>query len=488
MSADVEMTIENEKGAMSLATTTSCRVDLFFKTVRGVTKDNLVKLLDAAWKEDALDTLKLIFYTRDCRGGKGERQIFRDALDWLIQNHVQVFLANLELIAEYGRWDDLLWHMGGIPAVSEAIAKLFAKQLEQDRMKMLDGKPVTLCAKWAPTENRKKDKSLGCCKKICKELGCDYKTYRKNYLSPLREYVKVVERLMCGKRWSEIDYSKCPSKAMNKLKKAFDKNDKERFNEWKNKLASGDKSVKVNAAQLDPHELVKQYMKGNAQVDIVVEEQWKALVEKTKAMGPLGEALVLSDVSGSMSGTPMEVSIAMGILISSLTAAPFTKQILTFETNAHFEQVKGDTLCEQVRNVMRLPWGGTTNFQAAFNCILSMAQQANLTAAEMPKRLYVISDMQFDQACEGNWATNLDIIKLKYNQAGYPVPEIVFWNVRANTNDFVAKHDTPNVAMIAGYSPSIMKSVLTGKTITPFDVMKQAIDCERYAKVKLVKE
>jgi hypothetical protein len=506
----------NEKGSTSLSTSGNARVDLFFKTVRDIEVDHLERLLEASWKEDPLDTLKIAFYNRDCRGGKGERKIFRHSIHWIIKNHPQHFLENIELVSEFGRWEDLLWFMTKpndkqedtttleaktlqVDDVTNTVAKLFAEQLIKDEKTMLEGKPVSICAKWAPSENLKHDKLSRAPKVICNAMNINYAVYRKKYLVPLRAYIKVVECYMCAKKWDQIDYSKVPSRAMNKLKKAFEKNDKRRFLEFKNKLRRGE--TKVNSTQVEPHDLVRQYMGmtfnerteqlEGAKEDIIVEEQWKGIVERVKQYGSLKDSIVLADVSGSMNGTPMEVSIALGILISTLAREPFKGQIITFHEQPDFHTLEGDTLCEQVKNIMsNMKWGGTTDFQAIFNLILDRAKNAGTGPDEMPKQLFVISDMQFDEAdTGGEFKTHYQILQEKFSQAGYEMPKIVFWNVRASTSEDVTNNATDQgVAMISGFSPSILKTVLTGKQYTPYTVLRQAIDNERYSKIKLAKD
>lgn len=484
----------NEKGAPSHSTTTSKRLDLFFKTVRGITEQNLTPLLEASWSEDPLDTLKLLFYTRDCRGGKGERAIFHHGMHWLIDHSPESFIKNVEHIPNFGRWSDLIPYLHTKnEQVNERVAQLIAETLKSDLEAMNQGKPVTLCAKWCPSENCHFDKKFGSVAKICRALGLEQekdakRQYRKVYLQPLRAYCKVIEVYMCSKQWTSIDYSKVPGQAMNKLKKAFLKNDAERFNEYKLKLKSGDKTVKVNATTVEPHDLVRQYMSssghGSNAEDTIVEEQWKEIEKRVERMGHMGHSIVVSDVSGSMSGTPMEVSIALGILISKFSLAPYTNQVLTFDENPTFFQLTGETLKQRVNQLESAPWGGSTNLQATFDLILDMAKNNNVRQEDMPTRLYIISDMQFDHA-DGSYKTNHEVIKDKYERAGYEMPQIVYWNVRANTTDFAAKANEQGVAMLAGFSPSLLKAVINGEDFSPYGIMREAIDDERYKMIQL---
>jgi hypothetical protein len=493
-------TTKTLNGAFSLATSGSARLDLFFKTVRGIDNTKLEELLEKSWQEDPLDTLRLIFYNRDCRGGKGERAIFRSSIRWLINTKgASHAVTNIELISEYGRWEDLLWFITKpqkkddivepLDTMTEAVVKLFAKQLKEDKEAMEAGKPVTLAAKWAPSENCKHDKLSSATKLICNALDVNYAVYRKQYIAPLRGYIKVLERFMCSGDWSSIDYSKVPGCAMNKLKKAFAKRDPERFQEYKDKLQKKDPEdtkTKVNAATVEPHELVMQYMRSSAE-DVIIEEQWKVILQRVAELGTLKDCLAICDVSGSMSGTYMSVSIALGLLIATLTREPFKNQIITFSSDPFFHEVKGDTLYEQVRNVSKMHWAMTTNFEKVFNMILEKAVQNKLPDDEMPKTLFVISDMQFDEANDksGSYKTHYELLQQKYAQNGYSMPNIVFWNVSSSGSDVTNKASDPGVALLSGWSPSTLKSILNGKDFTPYGVLRTAIDDERYAKIKL---
>lgn len=466
--------VVNEKGAISYRTTTNYRVDLFFKTCR---QFNDMTLVSNSLVENKLDTMKIIFQARDSRGGKGERKLFRDILLYLINNgYSDMVEKNLENISYYGRWDDLVVLCN--TKLQTKVFEIIKKQLLEDYDNMVEGKPITLLAKWLPSEGKKLDKEYKFVNRFCLYMEWKPKRYR-HYLTTLREYLDIVEIKMTQKRWKEIDYSKVPSVAINKLKKAFERNDEERYKEWKHKLSEG--KVKVNSSQVFPHELVRQYMRSGYE-DEVIEQQWKNICEETKKLGIIENTIVLSDVSGSMNGEPMEVSIALGILISSLTKAPYKDFIITFHENPTFHHVVGNSLKEKVKNIRGMSWGGTTNFNRVFDIILLRAIANKLSKEDMPKRLIVISDMQFDQAGGNNMKTNYEIIQEKYQQHGYDMPEILFWNVRGNTNDFPAT-DVPGVGLVSGFSPSVLKAVLNGDGFTPYDILRKTIDDTRYEKI-----
>ena len=507
MSAEDKITpeglIRTENGALSFPSTMNCCVDLFFKTVRGITEENLLALLEESWRQCPEATLRLIFQTRDCRGGKGEKKIFYDAYKWLFCNHSKTALKNLPHIPFFGCWKDLLAIASVCPEIENEVINVFVSQLKKDRtlldVKDFNSQPqiVSLCAKWAPTEKHHFDNSQKLAKKLAEAL-CEGRSnalaeYRKKYLVPLRTQLRVTERYMCANEWDNIPYSTVPSRCMFRCKKAFKKHDEDRFQKFLLDAAMG--KVKLQGKQMYPHELVKVFMRGGE--DLVTECQWKSMMDGLKEQGSLEKAIVLSDVSGSMSGTPMEVAIALGLVISEVSSGPFNNMIITFESNPKFHHVQGDSLHSRVKDVMRMSWGGSTDLQKAMDLILQMAIDNNVPQSDMPDKLFIISDMQFNQA-DRNYATNHQTVVNKFTNAGYEVPLIVYWNVRANTVDFPALADTPGVALLAGYSPSLMKVVMDGcdldaeivqddpaappqkKEVNPEDIMKKAISDERY--------
>jgi hypothetical protein len=315
--------------------------------------------------------------------------------------------------------------------------------------------------------------------------------YRKVYLSPLRGHLKIVERSMCANEWKIIDYSHVPSKAMKNYKKAFERRDKNRFSKWKTALSRDDQKtedgdvVKINAKQLFPHELVAEYFYNpEKELDVVTEEQWNVLEQEILSAGTFEKSLCICDVSGSMNGIPVLVSIAMGILISSVTAEPFRGQVITFDSNPEFHLVQGKTLRERVAKLYAKNTGTSTQLQKALDLILSRAVEYNVKPENMPQRMYIFSDMQFDEACCVNKYTNFEVIDAKFCSAGYTRPQIVFWNLRSTTsNEFPVTANENGVALLAGYSPSLMKSLLDGADMTPWSILRTILDDPRYAAV-----
>lgn len=492
----------------------SGRVSLFFKGVRGLNTPRLYEYLRESLQESIIDTFVLVFHLRDCRGGKGERELGRRALVWLMINRPVEFRKVLPLLSVYGRWDDLLQLFPGVlnltnldtvnqefvskvpshdylrnlQVLQQEAVQLVANQLEKDLKCMHEGKPVSLCAKWTPTEGDSLDKKHKVYITLAKALKCKSKDLRKTYNTPLREYLNVVERFMCSGDWGEIDFNKVPSQAMRKLKKAFEKHDQARFLEWREALQKPDYGVKVNAKQLHPHELVKEVRQKGGSCDAVCEAQWKVLIEETKKLGTLKDSVVVVDTSYSMTDNnclPLDVSVAMGLLISDVVQGPFHGHCITFNTEPKFAQIPDSDLATRWRVVKNMEWGGSTDIQATFKLILNRGVECKLTDDDMPKRLFIISDMQFNQADKGgNGVTNIEAVNAQYKKAGFTRPQIVFWNVNGSSTDFPVTMDESGTMMISGFSPSILKAVINGNDFSTEAILRRAIDDIRYDPVR----
>jgi hypothetical protein len=485
----------------------SGRISLFFKSCRGLNIPRLYQYLSESSVEEIIDTFIISFNTRDCRGGKGEKELGKKSLQWLMINYPNKFIKIIPFIPEYGRWDDLLHFFPGIlnlenidlvranyssPDLKEdnikiaklaqtEVIKFFVSRIYLDIDNMIKGGVVSLAAKWAPTENDSLDRKYSLVSILCKEMNITPREYRKNVIGPLRSYINIVEKYMCDGQWSKIDYSKVPSCAIKRLKKAFDKHDHIRFMKWKELLFYGKTTVK--AKQLHPHELVAEVLSKHCS-DEVTEAQWKVLEDMVIASGVMEKTIVVCDTSGSMIGIPMNVSLAFGIIISNAVKGVFHNHVITFSEIPSFFLLKDGTFFSRVKELASCHSGYSTDFQAVFTLILSRAKEFGLKNEDMPDRLIVISDMQFNSA-DNKYVTNHENIKKKYKIAGYNLPSIVYWNVNGSSTDFPVTKSENNTALLSGFSPSLIKSVLSDKDIDPYNVLRNVLDDKRYENVKI---
>ncbi|KAK6126624.1 hypothetical protein DH2020_039634 [Rehmannia glutinosa] len=384
----------------------------------------------------------------------------------------------------------------------DRVSDLFAQCLRSD-IKLLnsgDFKKISLAAKWCPSLDSSYDKFTLLCETIAKKVfpreeypeyeGVEEAHYayrvrdrlRKQILVPLRKALELPEVYMGANDWGSIPYNRVASVAMKMYKGKFFEHDAERFGEYLEKVETGE--AKIAAGALLPHEIIAA-LYDEDDGGKVAELQWKRMVDDMAKKGKLNNCLAVCDVSGSMSGIPMEVSVALGILVSELSEEPWKGKLITFSANPQLQTVVGHSLTEKAEFVREMEWGGNTNFQKVFDLLLQVAVNGNLSGDQMIKRLFVFSDMEFDQASQNPWETDYQAIVRKFKDKGYGdcVPEIVFWNLRDSRATPVPGNQ-PGVALVSGFSKNLMTLFLEeGGTLDPEAVMEAAIAGEEYQKL-----
>lgn len=469
-------TTTTANGAKAYKSTGNACVDLFGKIA--ASRSNItgaLTLFDRAYKEHPETAVRALFWARDIRGGQGERTVFRAILPELVKHNKKLVSQLIHLVPEYGRWDDLL-ALENTSVWTNVLAEI-KTQLLRDMGTIHTGN-VSLLAKWLPSINAssKDSKRLG--RKITKFMGWSERDYRKN-LTQLRSAIKIVEQKMCSREWNGIDYEHLPSRAAFMYRNAFKKHDIDRYQEYLNLVSSGE--AKINAGTLYPYDIVSQCLYKEASNDQTLDLQWDALpnyLENKEFNG-----LVVADVSSSMrnpNGVPLAVAISLAMYISERNNSPVWKdKFITFTDHPALKTVTGATIGQKVRNLARSAWGYNTNLMAVFRLILETAKENKVNPKEMPQKLIIVSDMQFDAACKSNTRSNFEQIKKLYRASRYTIPELVFWNAKSSDNVPMTVHDT-GTCLVSGCSPSILKSVLTGKVITPIDVMMETLYSDRY--------
>ena len=471
---------ETLNGAKAYKSTLNKCVDLFGKI--GACRNDISqarKLFALAFKEDPETATRILFWVRDIRGGSGEREVFRNLFKDLVSENSEIGEQLVELIPVYGRWDDLLVLEN--TSAWERVQYIILEQLRKDEVALTAGENVSLLGKWMPSINASSADSKRLGRRFAQLLGKNEREYRK-FLTALRSRIKIVEQKMCSKEWSEIDYEHLPSRAGFMYRKAFAKQDATRYAEYLSAVEKGDK--KINAGTIYPYEIVENYLYKGASNDKTIDLMWEALPNYMEGQELNG--LVVADVSGSMTcmgGRPMAVSISLAMYIAERNTGIWKDKFITFSYRPEIQTIAGKTVGDRIRNLSRADWAGNTDLRAVFESVLNAGIKNDVPDAEMPKKLIIVSDMQFDQACASNKRTNFEQIQKMYRKAGYEMPQLVFWNVNAiGGNVPMSIHDT-GTALVSGCSPSILKSVLGGKVITPVDVMRDAVYNERYAPI-----
>jgi len=506
---------ETENGHAAASTTNSAVLDLYGQigAIRDRDESDILDLFKRAIREDKLLAAKTMFYGRDCRGGTGERKVFRTMLKWAANNEPDILRKNLKLIPEFGRWDDLYALVD--TKLEDEMWKVMQEQIERDIINWNNHGPISLLAKWMKSVNASSEETRELGKLTCKKLGfVNEKWYRKT-LSEMRAYIDIVERKMSAGEWSEIDYEKVPSKAGLIYRKAFKKHDEQRYAEYISSVEKGEK--KINVAMNTPQDLVHAYMDQSGyhgisfkKLDPTIEAMWK---NQPDYIHSDENVICMVDTSGSMYGRPIEVSTGLGMYFAQKNRGDFHNLFMTFESEPHFVSlVEGASFLDNLMRTFNADWGGSTDLNRACKTLLRFAKNNNVPQADMPTRLIIISDMEIDSAT-GNWLNNhkrvtwtpekgccvelepatradilqIDELRAMYERAGYKMPQVIYWNVESRHNHFQTRSDIPGTMLASGSSPKVFEAVMAMKDYeaTPYDAMLEVLNGERYSAVQV---
>ena len=486
----------SENGALGYRTSGKELLDLNFAvaSLRGASEQAIVEKFTKAFFEDKILAMKWLFFARDARGGLGERRLFRIVLKSLIENNPEMVIPVINLIPEYGRYDDL-WCLLDNQESAKVVYNIVEEQLIEDLHNMKENKPISLLAKWLPSPNASSEKTKKYAKQIYKTFGLTEREYRQ-ILSRLRKYLDVVEVKMSAKNWSEIRYEAVPSRANLIYNGAFLRNDEERRREYLGRLEKGE--TKINASTLYPHDIVHKYS-GRYHKDATIEALWKALPDTVQGCG---NTIVVADGSGSMTCniggntrvTALEVANALAIYFAEHSSGEFKDKYITFSERPQLVDFSNaNSLYDKLRIAITHNECANTNIEKVFDLILTTAIKHNMSQKDMPKNVLIISDMEFDSCAtsgdSNRWSRNkpnqrlFDVIAKRYTDAGYQLPRLVFWNVNSRTGTIPVKENDLGVALVSGFSVNIVKMVMSGKT-DPYECLLETLNSERYAPVE----
>jgi len=420
-------------------------LDLFsvIGNLRECSRTDVLERFEQAFNENPKLATQVAHWARAARQGSGERQTFYVILDEIAKSSPDFISDNANTLADIGYYKDLLryFHIDGVVTA-------FAQSIkDKDR----------LACKWAPRKGEN-------ARKLRDELGFTNKQYRKW----IGEHSDTVEDKLSSKLFSSVNYSSVPGGAMRKYKDAFIKRDYARFDEWKN-----DKTTKASVSATYPHQIIEVAAGDEALAD----KMWNNLEDFVVE----GENILpMIDTSGSMFGMPLQVAISLGMYLAERNKSEFQDTFLTFSESPEFVRLQGGSVADRMRNIEQANWGMNTDFTKAYDLILQTAVTYNVDKSSMPTMLLVLSDMQFDDSQDDCWNSSVpkvhfDDIKDKFNKSGYEMPKLVFWNL----NSYSGNQSTMNedgVCMVSGFSPSIMKAILSCEDFNPINVMMEALE------------
>lgn len=453
---------ETANGAVTNLSSLNKNIDLFFLAGASRGKD-ITPTFASALVEDPEVAIRVLEWCRDARGGSGERETFRTLFGYLIRTEAALAKRVLVKVPTLGRWDDLFITFGTV--------------LERDALRMiasaLNEKHDGLCAKWMPRQGD-----------IAGKIRAYMKLSPKQYRKLIVGLSTTVEQKMCARDWDNINYQHVPSVAAGRYQNAFLKHDPAGYGVYKEQLASGE--AKINASVAYPYDVIRSLKNGDK---AVASAQWAALPNYLE--GSTENILPVVDVSGSMqfavsgSVTALDVAVSLGLYTCERMGGVFKDTFVTFSSSPKLQQVSGN-LEKRYDQMVSADWGMSTDLGKVFDMILKAAVKQSVPESEMPTKLLILSDMEFN-ACMtiGNSRAQVSVsamefIKAEYAAAGYKVPQVVFWNLNAKSGNSPVTANEVGTALISGFSPSIVKSVLGGEEMSPLSIMLKTVMTTRY--------
>ena len=477
-----------ENGAVTNGTTGSDCLDLFsgIGAFRYKSDGEIIKSFIKAFTENPDMAMKILFFGRDVREGLGERKVFRTIISWLGNNEPKSIIKNIEYIAEYGRYDDLLSLLD--TKCEQEVISFLKVQFDKDIDAMNSGKAVSLLGKWLPSVNASNKETVKAGKRIAKAFNLTDEKYRKS-LSALRAKIKIIENNLREKDYT-FDYKKQPSRALFKYRMAFMNNDNERYSEFLANVSKG--KAKLNTNNIYPYELIEPYLSTSFlhNEQITFTEAEKETLNATWASFPDfcndEDTLAVIDTSGSMyccsKPTPASVALSLGLYFAEHNKGKFKNHFIEFSNKPQLIEIKGKTFADRLRYISQFNEIANTNIEAVFNLILDTAVKGNYSQEDLPKKLILISDMEFDYCVENANETNFNNAKKAFGEKGYKLPNIIFWNVASrNSNQHVTKNEQ-GVALVSGVTPRLFSMVASGE-LSPYKFMIETISNKRYAKI-----
>lgn len=473
-----------ENGAATNASTMSDCLDLFatIGAIRTADDDEIIKRFIRAYTENADVAMKILFFGRDIRGGLGERRVFRVIIRWLADHRPESLRKNIAFIPEYGRFDDLVSLIG--TACEKDALHTIRKQLEAD---MSSEAEVSLLAKWLPSVNASSSENVQKAKRIARYLGMTDAVYRKTLVA-LRKKICIIENNLRVKDYS-FDYSKQPSKAMFKYRNAFLRNDGERYHDFLQLVGSGKKQL--HADTLMPYEIVRAGLNEgrwgfntNLSDDekASLDASWKSLPDFCDGRN----ALAVIDTSGSMywydNALPAAVALSLGMYFGERNTGIFHNHFIEFSNRPQLIEIKGKTFAERLEYLCSFNEVAGTDVEAVFDLILDAAVRNKVSQEELPETLYLISDMEYNACVHNAGLTNFENAKRRFEESGYRLPQIVFWNVASRNSNQPVTRNEQGAALVSGCTPRLFSMVASGN-VSPYTLMMNVLQSERYADI-----
>ena len=476
--------IQTENGTLGYKSSGSKLLDLNFSasSLRNASEEYIWEEFCEAFADDPTLSIAWLFFARDVRGGMGERRLFRIIFSNLCSEWSSLATALIPYVEKYGRFDDVISLLDGDKigkTAKKAVLEYLSSKLMEDVANLpKKHAPVSLLAKWMPSENASSKLSRRLSYMIMEYMGISERQYRK-ILTSLRNRIGVVETMMSAGEWEKINYERVPSRAGMLYHDAFERHDRERYNEYLEDVKNG--NAKINSSTLFPYEIVGR-IRYEANCD-ALNAMWNALPNSEIP----ASTLVVVDGSGSMTSPVgnthflcLDVSHSMGIYFSERLTGPYRNKIITFSSKPQFVKFpEGASLNTKVKIIDKYNDCTNTDLERTFDLILRTAIENNLKQEELPANVLIISDMEFDMCIWGNRKALMETISDKFESNGYKLPRLIFWNVCSRTGAIPMRQNDNGVVLVSGFSPNVVSMIMSEKT-DPYECLVETLTSERY--------
>ena len=482
--------------------TSSLNANLDFYAQAGSMRQNkaaIKPLFAKAYDEDREIALRNLIHLRNIRlGGLGERDAFRIAVQYLIDaKDYKAITMIAESVGYFGRWDDLVAIMAKDTKTFDIGIEVLKEQFVQDLDAMEAGETVSLMAKWVPNVSVKNAERRHMAHRIAKALGYTPRDYRK-VMVKLRSYIGVLEVRLAAKEYNSINFEKLPSKALFRYRAAFNRHLGDEYQAFIKAVNSGEKQM--NGKLMMPHEVIHAYREKNfdrlrwtSKLDPVLEATWKSMDDVLKDVKD--NAIVVADTSGSMMSSgwgsnntvlPWDVAQGLAIYTAERLNGAFKNNFITFSSRPQLVSLpEHGTLYDKMNEYYQHSIIDNTNIEAVFDLILDTAVKNRIPQDDLPSKIVIISDMEFNACTQNASLNNFDNAKRKFNAQGYELPSVVFWNVNAHGGNMPVRFNEQGVALVSGFSTNVLSAVLGGEISSPKEMMLKVLNKPEYDFIKL---
>jgi hypothetical protein len=395
----------------------------------------------ATWDADPSLALQALLYIRDYRFGLGSKDVALQLVRELRALCPDTYRENMaRLYEQHGCFKDLL-KVATTVDNCEMELEFFKEILEEDLEAMNRGDPVSLAAKWAPTEGTRYH---GLAKLLARRMFPKHpralQLYRLEVLSPLRRYLGVTESKMCAGEWEAIDTAMVPAKARRLYGRAFDRHG----------------CPVLPALRKDPdlpHELVQYYL-DKRPYDGDVGMRWRRWVHGCS--DKLTNSVAVVDPCSA-------ACIALGLLVAEANGM----MVVPFHAPEELVQVKGDSLQDQVAFMKMLPRLGSIDLVSLFSMLLQKRPET--------ETVYIFADRELSEADALGLEpqTAFEIASGLFRIARRAAPKLVVWHPKApHPRVFPVTRLAERMTEVRGMSRPLLEAFVEGTPMEPEPVMR----------------